>query len=218
MSVSPLAVINIGVKFVLLALIAFYLLNPDLPQFQAKVMPLRSALFPVAAMLIPAVWLLRGRPRPYPHLIDTLVVTATVVDYGGNAADWYRFWWFDHTVHFTNMVILTTAFGLLLANTGWPRLALAGLALGFGSVLHTIWEITEFTIAWFYATDLHVDNLTTIRDFGAGLVGSTLGATLVYLFFWNRVDLGGRLVTRPAEPPEDRMAEPATRSATSARR
>lgn len=206
MPVSPLAATNVGVKLALLALIGFYLLNPDLPQFQAKVMPLRSTLFPVAALLVPAIWLLRGRPRPYPHLIDTFVVTATVVDYGGNAADWYRFWWFDHLVHFTNMVLLTTAFGLLIANTRVPRWALAGLALGFGAVLHTIWEITEFTIAWFYATDLHVDNLTTIRDFGAGLIGSTLGATLVYLHFWKRVDLGGQL-TGPRQEAAERVRE-----------
>ena len=202
MRVSPLAAVNIGVKLALLALIGFYLLNPDLPQFQAKVMPLRSALFPLAALLIPAVWVLRGRPRPYPHLIDALVVSATVVDYGGNAADWYRFWWFDHLVHFTNMLFLTTAFGLLLANTRTPRWALAAITLGFGAVLHTIWEITEFTIAWLYATDLHVDNLTTIRDFGAGLVGSTLGATLIFLHFWKRVDLGGQLTGPRDEAPE----------------
>ncbi len=185
--------LNLGTKVTLAGLLLLYALRPELEQFGGKVMPLRAALFPVAAALVGLLWLCRGRPRPYPHLPDALVTLATVVDFGGNAAGFYRYEYFDHGVHFVNMAILATAFGLLIANTVAPRWAKAGLVLGFGAVLHTIWEISEYWLAEAYGAALDVRAVTTIWDFTAGLIGTTIAATLTYLWLWDRVDLGGRV-------------------------
>jgi hypothetical protein len=193
---SPAAWLNVAAKGTLASLIVFYLARPDLEQFTGKVMPLRAVLFPLAAALVAMLWLARGRPRPYPHLPDALITLATIVDFGGNAADLYRLEWFDHAVHFTNMLLLTTAFGLLLANADAPRWAKAGIVLGFGAVLHTIWEIVEFWLDEIFDAALDVRAMTTIIDFTVGLLGSILGTAITYLWTWDRVDLGGRVLGR----------------------
>ncbi|MEQ8833522.1 MAG: hypothetical protein RIB67_03650 [Miltoncostaeaceae bacterium] len=183
-------VLNIGAKLTLAALIAFYLLRPDLDQFAGKVMPLRTLLYPLAAAMVPVVWWLTGRGRPYPHLIDALVTLPTVVDYGGNAAGFYAHEGFDHLVHLVNTSMLTLAFGLAL--TGWalPRLATAGLTLGFGSVLHTVWEIIEFHLDTLFDAGLDVAAQTTIRDFMAGITGASASALVVWWHLRERE--GGR--------------------------
>jgi hypothetical protein len=189
-----LAWLNIAAKLALAGLILFYFARPDLPQFEGKVMPLRTAFYPLAATLVPALWWLRGAAYPYPHLPDIMIVASALTDYGGNAADMYRFEYFDHTVHFVNMFMLTVAFGAAMAAHGLPRWALAGLTLGFGSVLHTIWEITEYSIVAVTGAGLDVTASTTIRDFAVGLVGSSIGAALAYAELSRRPGLGGALL------------------------
>lgn len=193
---SSAAWLNVAAKLTLAGLIVFYLARPDLEQFTGKIMPFRAVLFPLAAALVALLWLARGRPRPYPDLPDALITFATIVDFGGNAADLYRLEWFDHTVHFTNMLLLTAAFGLLLANTVPPRWAKAAIVLGFGATLHTLWEIFEFWIDEILDAALDTEARTTIIDFTVGLAGSILGAAITYLWTWDRVDLGGRVLGR----------------------
>lgn len=194
MSWNRAAVLNLTLKGTLLALIVFYLAAPGLDQFSGKVMPLRAALFPIAAALIGLLWMARGRPQPYPHGLDGLVTTACLVDFGGNAAQGYSTQWFETAVHFTNMIVLGAAFGLALAHLGLPRGVLAGMALGLANVLHTLWEITEYLIDATLGADLDVTNEGIIRDLVAGLLGSAVAAVLVWWRLHNRIDLGGRLI------------------------
>lgn len=188
-------VLNVGAKLALAALIVLYLARPDLDQFAGKVMPLRTLLYPLAAAVVPAVWWLTGRRVPYPHPIDALVTLPTVVDYGGNAAGFYAHEGFDHVVHLVNTTMIALAFGLAIGAWALPRLAAAGLTLGFGSVLHTVWEIIEFHLNSLYDAGLDVAAQTTIRDFMAGLSGSVVAAVLVW---WRGRERGGD--GRPAHP------------------
>jgi len=196
MRLGTSAWLNLAAKATLAALMLFYLARPELEQFTGKIMPFRVVLFPVAAALVALLWLARGRPRPYPHLPDALVTLATIVDFGGNAADLYRFEWFDQAVHFTNMLLLTAAFGLLLASTVPPRWAKAAIVLGFGATLHTLWEVFEFWIDELLDAALDTEATTIVLDFTAGLAGSILGAAITYLWTWDRTDLGGRVLGR----------------------
>jgi hypothetical protein len=194
MLLTPMAWLNLSVKCTLVALIGFYLLRPDLPQFEGKIMPFRAIGFPIAAMLVPAAWWLWRRNEPYPHLPDALIVTATITDFGGNALHLYQIGWFDHVVHFVNMILLASAFGMLISSHPMQPWMLAGLTLGFGAVLHTIWEIFEYHITDIIGAGLDVAAETTIRDFTVGLVGSTIGAYLAYRYFWRYPELGGAIL------------------------
>jgi hypothetical protein len=99
------------------------------------------------------------------------------------------------------MLLLTAAFGLLLANTSPPRWAKAGLVLGLGAVLHTIWEIVEFWLDELLDAALDVAAMTTIIDFMVGLLGSAIGAAITFVWAWRRIDLGGRLLGRTEPGP-----------------
>ena len=197
---SRLAWLNVAVKATLGALIAFYLLRRDLPQFQGKIMPVRAVAFPLVAALVPIVWWLRGRPRPYPHLPDALIVLPAIVDFGGNAADMYRFEWFDHSVHFTNLVLLTIAGALLVAPLRLGRAVTVALIVGAGAVIHTMWEIFEHWIDHLLDANLDVTARTTINDLTVGLVGAALGAAIGALLGERRPELGSRLVRAGADP------------------
>lgn len=185
---------NLLAKGLLAALVVLYLSAPHWEQFEGKVMPLRATLFPVAAALTWATWRLRGRPGPYPHMVDALITWATVTDFGGNAARFYDIEGFDHLVHFVNTFLLALAVGVAMGGWRVPRLAVAGLTLGVGSVLHTIWEITEFQLDERFDAALDVASQTIIRDFIAGLAGAVLAAALVAWRLHDRPDLGGRLL------------------------
>ena len=81
--------LNVAVKLLLAGLVIFSSTNPDLPQFAGKAMAARAMFYPWAALLIPAIWLLRGRPSPYPHLLDALIALPFLIDVAGNAANLY---------------------------------------------------------------------------------------------------------------------------------
>ena len=68
------------------------------------------------------MWQRRGRPQPYPHSIDILVVLPFVIGAGGNVLDLYSLWWFDDVAHFLNGLILVSAFALALQGTSLGKL------------------------------------------------------------------------------------------------
>jgi hypothetical protein len=81
--------LNLGVKALLVGLLLFSVTS-GLDRFNGKAMWARALAYPVAALIVPVVWRLRGRPQPYPHLIDILVVLPFVIDTGGNVLDLSR--------------------------------------------------------------------------------------------------------------------------------
>jgi hypothetical protein len=57
---------DLAVKAALVGLLLFAVARPDLPQFDGKAMTARALLYPLSALIVPAVRWLRGRPQPYP--------------------------------------------------------------------------------------------------------------------------------------------------------
>lgn len=201
--IPPAAWLNLGVKTALAALILFYLARPDLPQFEGKAMLFRSSLYPLVALLVPAIWTLRGRPGQYPHLPDALLVLPTVLDSAGNAADGFRFDWFGPSIHFATNVLLVVAVALMLASRPLGRLVAAGLAVGLASVLQTIWELLEYGGNSLIGTNLDITYVTTMRNFLAALAGQALGGFLVLRLLARRPELGGRLLAPRLYPYPD---------------
>jgi hypothetical protein len=67
MTRQQLVGLNLGLKALLVGLLLFAVARPDLPQFHGKAVVARAAAYPIAALIVLAVWLLRGRRRRYPH-------------------------------------------------------------------------------------------------------------------------------------------------------
>lgn len=147
-SKNKLALLNYVVKFALIGLLLFAVLNPDMQQFQGKAMTGRALTYPIALIVVPlAVRLIRRRHPEieYPHILDILLALPFLIDTAGNALDLYdTIDWWDDLNHFLNWGILTAAFGQLLLRFPYGRWNTAALAVGFGAVSGIVWEIAEY--------------------------------------------------------------------------
>ena len=179
---KPLLVsVNFAVKLLFVVLLFITVLLPDLPQLSGKGMGVRAATYPIAILIVPLIWRLRGKSKPYPHLVDILVVMPFFVDVAGNFVNLYNtIRWFDDIAHFANWALLTGAFGLALARTPVGRLSRITLTIGFGAITIILWEIAESILSFFGTSKLGLSYSDTIGDLTLSLAGSVLGALLTY--------------------------------------
>lgn len=83
----------------------------------------------------------RRRDR-YPHDVDALLVAPFAIDLAGNLLNLFdTVSWWDDANHLVNWALLVAAAGRLLAHTRLDRLVRIGLAVGFGAVTATLWEL-----------------------------------------------------------------------------
>jgi hypothetical protein len=168
-------ILNVVAKVLLVALLLYAVANPDMPRFAGKAMGIRAVLYPLATLLIPLGWVLRGRPRPYPHAADTLLAMPFLIDVGGNVANLYdTVVWFDDAAHALTWMFLVFAVGALLLRLRLTPWITAALCIGFGSVTHVLWEIMEYLIMISGRTGLHLTYGDTVGDLAASLSGSVL--------------------------------------------
>ena len=183
--------LDLGLKATLVGLLLFALARPDLPQFHGKAMLARAILYPLAALIVPVVWWLRGRSGrargTYPYAIDILLTLPFLIDVAGNAANLYdTLGWWDDANHFVNWAILVAAFGQLLIRLPVGRWETFGLAVGFGAVTAVLWEFAEYFTFIRNSPELQTAYTDTLGDLALGLSGSVLAATLTVTVLWPR--------------------------------
>ena len=165
--------VNIGFKILLLALLAFAAFNTDMPQFAGKAMPARAPFYGLFAFLIPLGWMLRGRPRPYPHDADALLVSPFLVDTLGNYLNLYNSQiWFDDVAHSVTWMLLVMSVGALMLRLGLAPWITASLCIGFGAVTHILWEIMEYVVMQTGTTGLQLTYGDTVGDLAMSLAGT----------------------------------------------
>ena len=190
MRVAP--VLNVAAKGLLVALLLYAVANPDMPRFAGKAMGVRAVLYPLATLLIPLIWRLRGRPPPYPHAADTLLAMPFLIDVGGNVANLYdTVVWFDDAAHAVTWMFLVLAVGALLLRLRLAPWITTALCIGFGSVTHVLWEILEYLIMISGRTGLHLTYGDTVGDLAASLSGSILAGLMT-----------GRIAAKRSRGPE----------------
>ncbi len=171
--------VNVAVKAGFAALLVFVALRHDLPQLQGKAIPLRLVTYPIALLLVPVVWALKGRPAPYPHDIDALLAAPFAIDLAGNALDLFdSVTWWDDANHFVNWALLVAAAGRLLRRARAPRPTAIGLAIGFGAVTAMLWEFGEYLTFVQHSAERFTAYRDTMGDEALGLCGSVVGAVL----------------------------------------
>ena len=205
-TIRPALALDLALKGALVGLLAFAVARQDLPQFHGKAMTGRALTYPLAALIVPAVWLwLRRRRRrvAYPYALDVLLVLPFLIDTAGNAANLYdTISWWDDVNHLVNWAILTAGFGQLLVRLRLERWAAWGLAVGFGAVTAVLWEFGEYYTFIRHSRELQTAYTDTLGDLALGLTGSVIAATLTTTVLWprsreERADPGGAV----AEPP-----------------
>lgn len=150
-------------------------------QFEGKAFGGRLLTYPFAALVVPLGWRLVGRPRPYPHLIDGLLVSPFLIDVLGNALDLYdSIWWWDDANHLVNWGLLSAAFGLLLVRLRLEPWTTFGLVVGFGAISAILWELAEYVAFIRNSPELATAYTDTLGDLTLGLSGSVLAAALSY--------------------------------------
>jgi len=170
--------LNVAVKALLVGLLLFSVLS-GLERFNGKAMLARALTYPIAALVVPVAWWLRGARRPYPHLVDALIVLPFAIDTGGNVLDLYSVSWFDDLAHFLNWWILVSAVTLALRRTRLGMLPSWGLAVGFGAATEILWELGEYAVMKLGSSGLQLTYVDTVGDLALGFCGTLLGASLV---------------------------------------
>ncbi|HEU5157966.1 MAG TPA: hypothetical protein VFU43_13300 [Streptosporangiaceae bacterium] len=187
--------VALALKVALAGLLLFALVHPDWERFADKAMGARAIAYPVAALVVPAVWAASRRLRRagYPWDIDALLVAPFVIDVAGNAADLFdTVGWFDDACHFVNWALLSAAAGAALRRgPAIPPWLLALCCAGIGAMAAILWELAEFGVFILETPESVGIYRDTIGDESLGLAGAALAGVLTAV----RVS---RRETRPA--------------------
>jgi hypothetical protein len=177
---EPAFWLDVAVKLALVLLLAFGAFS-GLERFAGKAFGWRLVGYSLAAIVVPAIWILRGRRPPYPYTVDILFVLPFLIDTAGNAANLYdTIDWWDDANHFVNWGLLVAAFCQLLIRLPLGRLAGAAIAIGFGAVTAILWEFGEYFAFIRNSAELATAYTDTLGDLALGLAGSVVAAVVTY--------------------------------------
>ena len=168
--------VDLALKLALVAALAFGAFS-GLERFEGKAFGARLIAYPLATLVVPAVWWLGSRRPPYPYAADILFTLPFLIDTLGNVFDLYDTvdWW-DDANHFVNWALLTGAFGQFLLRLPLGALNTFALALGFGAVTAVLWEFGEYFAFIRDSPELDTAYTDTLGDLALGLTGSTVAA------------------------------------------
>jgi hypothetical protein len=174
--------VALALKAMLAGLLLFALVHPEWERFADKAMGARAVAYPVAALIVPAVWAASRRRRKagYPWDIDALLVAPFVIDVAGNAADLFdTVGWFDDACHFGNWALLSAAAGAALRRgPAIPPWLLALCCAGIGAMAAILWELAEFGVFILDTPEAVGIYRDTIGDESLGLAGAALAGVL----------------------------------------
>jgi hypothetical protein len=178
--------IDVAVKVALVGLLAFGAFS-GLERFAGKAFGWRLAGYSIAALLVPAIWVFRGRRAPFPYPADILFVLPFLIDTVGNALNLYdTIDWWDDANHFVNWALVTGAVAAALFRTHVNRAELFAIVVGFGAVAAILWEIGEYFAFIRNSPELRTAYTDTLGDLSLGLSGSTLTGALAVVVLSRR--------------------------------
>ena len=167
------------VKGALVVTLLTGLLFPDIPGVAGKGWPERCVGYPLSALVVPAIWALRGRRSQYPHLGDALLVVPFVLDLLGNLVNQYdTMEQFDDILHFVNWTFLVAALVVFVAPAGLARWNLVLMGSGFGALAIVAWEGVEWIVQEMGTTGLQLTYDDTVGDLVLSTAGGVLGAAV----------------------------------------
>ena len=174
--------VDIAIKVATVVLLAWAVLNPDLPQFTSKAFTGRAIAYPIALLVLPVAWWLVGRPRgmAFPVGADILLGLPFLIDVVGNAANFYdTIEWWDDANHLVNWFLHTAAIGLLLRLGSWGKGTRAALAVGWAATTAILWELAEYVAFVPNSPEAATAYADTLGDLALGLIGGAVAAVVV---------------------------------------
>lgn len=172
---------DIGVKIGLVVLIIVALAYPDMGGVKGKAAGSRAFAYPLAMLIVPAIWCLFHRSKAFPWLGDLLLCLPWFTDTLGNRLNLYdTLSWFDDWMHFMNWAFLTAGFLVITLPRGLPWWRAVERGLAFGVPTAVLWEITEYVTFIRNSPELATAYTDTLGDLTLGSIGTLLGAFLVW--------------------------------------
>jgi hypothetical protein len=174
--------VDVAVKVATVALLAWAVLNPDLPQFQSKAFTGRAIAYPIAMLVLPFVWWVAWRRRgmAFPVAADILIGLPFLIDVVGNALNLYdAVEWWDDANHLVNWFLHTAAIGLLLRLGSWGRWTRVGLGIAWAATTAILWELAEYVAFVPDSPEAATAYADTLGDLALGLIGGTVASILV---------------------------------------
>ena len=172
--------LDVLVKLATVALLAWAIVSPDLPQFQGKAFTGRAVAYPIALLATPIAWWLFARRRiPFPVISDLLIGLPFLIDVLGNALNLYDtidVW--DDLNHLGNWALHTAAIGLLLRYGPWGRWTRVALALCWAVTTAVLWEFAEFATFVQNSPEAATAYSDTLGDLALGMTGGFVAALL----------------------------------------
>lgn len=197
----PLLWVDLGLKALFVGLLAFGAFS-GLDQFDGKGFGWRLIFYPIAILIVPIAWRLRGSPQPYPYAADMLLVAPFLVDVAGNALDLYdSIVWWDDLNHLVNWALLCGALGAALLRTTLRPFVLFAVVTGFGAAAAILWEIGEYFAFIRGGDELATAYTDTLGDEILGLTGGALAALTVAVVARRRNAPGGGVRDAPHPTP-----------------
>jgi hypothetical protein len=177
----PLLIVDVVVKVATVGLLAWAVLNPDLPQFTGKAFTGRALAYPVALVVVPVGWWLFGRSRiAYPVGADILLGLPFLIDVAGNALDLYdTIEWWDDANHLVNWALHTSAVALLLRAGSWGYRTRVALAFCWAVTTAVLWEFAEYVTFVPGSPEAATAYADTLLDIALGMVGGGIAAVVV---------------------------------------
>ena len=172
---------NLAVKLGLVVLIVMSLIDPDLGGVKAKAGGSRAFVYPLAMLLVPALWWAFYRAKSFPWLGDLLLCLPWFTDTLGNRLNLYdTLSWFDDWMHFMNWGFLTAGFLVITLPRGLPWWRAVERGLAFGMTTAALWEIAEYLTFIRWSPELATAYEDTLGDLVLDLAGTVLAVILVW--------------------------------------
>jgi hypothetical protein len=178
---TALKVADIGVKVALVVLIVVAVAYPDMGGVKGKAAGSRAFAYPLAMLIVPAIWWLFYRRKPFPWLGDLLLCLPWFTDTLGNRLNLYdTLPWFDDWMHFMNWAFLTGGFLVITLPRGLPWWRAVERGLAFGVPTAVLWEIAEYITFIRNSPELETAYADTLGDLTLGSIGTLLAAFLAW--------------------------------------
>lgn len=177
-----LVALDVAIKVATVALLAWAVIDPDLPQFTGKAFAGRAVAYPLALLVLPVGWWLVGRPRrlAFPIWADILLGLPFLIDVGGNALNLYdTVEWWDDANHLVNWALHTAAIGLLLRLGRWGSWTRAALGIGWAATTAVLWELAEYAAFVPDSPEAATAYADTLLDLALGMIGGAVAAVVI---------------------------------------
>ncbi len=177
---SLVAQADLVAKAALVVMVLLVLNDPAWGNLEGKAPFARAVTYPLLALVVPALWVARGRSKPYPWLADLMVTIPGFSDFLGNRLDLYdQVVWFDDWMHFANIVLFSAALLMLFGTAGARPVDLLARATAFGLAVSILWEWWEYAAFITQSDEMPTAYVDTLLDISLGGLGAIVGALLV---------------------------------------